>query len=475
MMQHRTISTTDPIPEASFDPGSFRDPDGRVVCCQDGQVYRTLSRVAAERMRLVLSSPWFKTFMESGAVCPTSLDTPPPPLSHLFPEYLDSKYILKHERISPIVYPYEWSFEMLKDAALLTLDLMLKCLENGFILKDGSAWNLTVHNGKMCFFDVLSIDCYREGQTWNGYGQFCEEFLCPLMIKSNLGLDFQSFFKGSLRGISGKLAAKMIPMRSIFKPRVFKHIFLRSLFENSKSINSSQIKGHFQMPKSGLISLIKSLKKVILGLRSKAKYSVWLGYDDRNSYRDVDTKAKEDLVSAFLDSNKIKSLIDLGCNTGHYSCDISLGHIKVFACDVDSDCIDVVFKRACPTIVPIVLDLMNPSPSCGWALTERKSIYERLGKQDGFLALALVHHICIANNVPLDYFVQLLKSLASSGVLEWISKEDPMVKALLRNRDDVFQDYSWENFKSVVQKYFKILKTQDINNGTRTLCLLEAV
>ncbi|MDR1031772.1 MAG: hypothetical protein LBL30_01450 [Holosporales bacterium] len=470
MAHHKTVSTIGPASESSFDPGSFRDPEGRVVCCQDGQVYRTLSQAAAERMKLLLSSPWFKAFIESGAVCPTSLDTPPPSLL----KCLNSEYILRHERINPIIYPHEWSFEMLKDAALLTLDLMQKCLGNGFILKDGSAWNVTIHNGKMCFFDVLSIGYYRDGQTWYGYGQFCEEFLCPLMIKSNLGLDFQSFFRGSLKGISGKLTAKMMPMRSIFKSGIFRHIFLRSLFENSKSVNSSQIKDRFQMPKLGLISFIKSLKKVVLGLRSKAKYSVWLGYDDCNSYKDVDTKAKEDFVSAFL-SNGIKSLIDLGCNTGHYSCSPSPNLTKVFACDVDSDCIDVVFKRACPTVIPVVLDLMNPSPSCGWALTERKSIYERLGKQDGFLALALVHHICIASNVPLDYFVRLLSSLASSGVLEWVSKEDPMVKVLLRNRDDVFQDYTWENFKSAVQKYFKILKTQDINNGTRTLCLLEAI
>jgi hypothetical protein len=363
---------------------------------------------------------------------------------------------------------------MLKNAALLTLDLMLKCLENGFILKDGSAWNITIHNGKMCFFDVLSIGYYRDGQTWDGYGQFCEEFLYPLMIKSRLGVDFQSFFRGSLKGISSKLAAGIMPLRSIFQPGVLKHVFLRNFLESSKPVSSGQVKGNCRMLKSGLINLIKFLKEVVLGLRSKSKYSVWLGYDDCNSYKDVDTKAKEDFVSAFL-NNGIKSLIDLGCNTGHYSCSLSPNLTKVFACDVDSDCIDVVFKRACPTVIPVVLDLMNPSPSCGWALTERKSIYERLGKQDGFLALALVHHICIANNVPLDCFVRLLSSLASSGVLEWVSKEDPMVKVLLRNRDDVFQDYTWDNFKNAVQKYFKILKTQDINDGTRTLCLLEAI
>ena len=95
---------------------------------------------------------------------------------------------------------------MLKDAAVFTLSLLKECLKNDFILKDGTAWNLTFHKGKMCFFDILSIDNYKDSKTWDGYGQFCKEFLYPLLINSYKNIDFQPFFKGSLKGIDPKIA-----------------------------------------------------------------------------------------------------------------------------------------------------------------------------------------------------------------------------------------------------------------------------
>jgi SAM-dependent methyltransferase len=449
-----------------FDEGSFRDPEGRVFRAENERVYRTLSDSSVQRMQRLLSSNWFEGFVGDGRICPTSIE------KNRF-NCIESKYLLQHERMKPIVCPCEFSFEMLKDAALLTLDIMLKCLEHELILKDGSAWNVTVYKGKMCFFDILSIDSYQEGQVWNGYGQFCQEFLYPLLLKSQLGIDFQPFLKSSLKGVDIKIIANMISPLRLLKTNgggALKHVFLRNFLE--RTAQGTSVKGRFSLPKAGLIKLIRSMKSFVLKLKPKSKYSVWLGYDEDNSYRDRDVKAKEAFISEYFDRT-LKTLIDLGCNTGHYSF-LASRDCKVIACDFDGDCIDVVYKKSASNVVPVVLDLMNPSPSCGWGLTERKSIYERLGHQDGFLALALIHHICIVNNVPLEFFIKQLKSLASSGVLEWISKDDPMVQVLLRNRDDVFIDYTWENFEAVVSKHFKIIKIQDTNNGTRTLCMLES-
>lgn len=456
----------------AWDLGSFRDPEGSVFLF-NGSAYRTFTENSLPKIEKLLSTDFFQKYVEEKRIIKTTI------IKNKFSKdnLVKGEYILQHTMIPFITYPYEWSFSMLKDGALLVLNLLKDCLQNGYILKDGTAWNVTYNNGKMIFFDVLSIDIYEEGQTWDGYNQFCCEFLYPLLLKSYKDIDFHNFFKGTLSGIEPRIAKQMFSIKDLLKPGVFKHVFLNAKFSENKRIASSTVKNIIKLPKQSLISIVNGLIKVIEGLKSKSNHSVWIDYPQNNTYEAQAAKQKADFIEKFCQKLLNNStIIDLGCNTGTYSFITAKTH-KVIASDIDSDCIDTIYKHENindKSITPIVINLMNPSSSCGWALQERKSIFERL-RVEGFLALALIHHICIANNVPLERFVSFLSQIASKGVLEWVGKEDPMVEFLLRNRIDVFQDYTWDHFEKSVSKYFKITDTMPLNNGTRILCALKSL
>lgn len=448
-----------------WDSGSFRDPAGSVFFYNQ-DVYRTFNDKDIDEAKALLSSKFFQSHVEAGVIIPTSIE------KNVFPKQNGiSSFVLKHEKIPFVTYPYEWSFEMLKEAALLTLSILEGALKEGYILKDGTAWNLTFHKGNMCFFDVLSIGKYQEGQMWEGYKQFCQEFLYPLMLKAYKDIDFQNIFKGSLTGVNAYFMNQLFSISDLFKPGIFKHVFLNAKIGQQKTLERASVRQKFKLPKSSLFKIIENLRGVIEGLNTKNKTSLWHDYSIHNTYTAHDTNTKKEFISDAL--KDIKSVIDIGCNSGEYSF-LFADTTKVYSCDLDNDCIDLIFtknKKEHKDITPFVLDLMNPSANCGWKLEERKSIYERL-KADSFLSLALIHHVCIASNVPIEQFVKFLSNIASQGVLEWVDKSDPMVQFLLRNRADIFDKYNWDYFYEVVQMYFKIEKTKIINNGTRTLCFL---
>ncbi len=451
----------------SWDLGSFRDPAGGVFF-SNGSVFRSMSEEVREEVNKLFDSYFFQKLMGAGDVIQ----------SHLIKNTFDipGETIIQHENIPFISYPFEWSFSMLKDAALSTLNLLKTCIQNGFILKDGTAWNLTYYQGKMVFFDILSIESYQEGQAWNGYQQFCQEFLYPLLLKAHKNLNFNDYFKGSLCGIDIKLMDKIFHLRDIFKPGVFKHVYLNARLTSNKKINASTINKKYKLSQFALLALVEDLLSIVQKLDYRSNHSVWIDYASNNTYTAQDENEKVDFVKAFLSTLPNHSnIVDLGCNTGKYSFIASQDH-EVVACDLDTDCIDDIYKKMSKeqnkSITPLVLNLMNPSANAGWGLTERKSIFERI-KADGFLSLALIHHLCIANNIPIEHYIKFLHQTAPAGVLEWVEKEDPMVKFLLRNRKDIFSNYHWDYFAQTVNKYFHIKDIKVLNGGHRKLCWLE--
>ncbi len=450
-----------------YEQGSFRDPAGTVFF-SDGAVYRTISPNVLPEIEKLFNSIFFQNLINSGKVIKSNL------VKNTFD--VCGKFILHHDKIPFVSYPYEWSFSMLKDAALLTLNILKDCINNGYILKDGTAWNITYYNGSMIFFDVLSIEKYEEGQVWNGYQQFCQEFLNPLFLKSYKNLNFNDYFRGLLSGIDIKLMSKIFNLSDIFRPGIFKHVFLNAFLTNNKKIASSTINNKYKLPKIALLSMIEGLLSVVKKLNYNNADSVWVDYSNKNTYTNADEVIKVDFVKKlFCSIQNNSNIIDLGCNTGKYSYLSSEFH-NIISCDIDNDCIEQIYKKVSTeknkSITPIVINLMNPSPNVGWELTERKSIYDRLNV-NCFLSLALIHHICIANNVPIKRFVAFLRRIAPRGIVEWVEKDDPMVQFLLRNRKDIFSTYTWEHFMESVKQHFDLKEFITLNDGHRKLCWLE--
>ena len=373
------------LPE--FDPSSFRDPEGSVFI-YDNKVYRTLSPKAVARMNSLINLPFFKEWMDKEMLVRTKLLIS----EEIFPKnFKVTEYVLWHEKIPCITYPFEWTFSMLKEAALLTLDLMEKLLADNFILKDGTAWNLCFYKGHACFYDILSIDTYQEGQPWEGLSQFLQEFLYPLMLQAYHGLDFQPLWKSTQQGIPTGLLYKTLSKKFLFKKGVFKYVYLQEKFLSSKTIAEASLRDKFSaksFPKQILINIIKDLRKCVESLQVIKDQSVWKEYDSKNSYQKSDTKEKENFIEEGLNFMNPTSLIDLGSNTGHYSF-IAARTAQVISCDLDPTCLDYIFLQKNSNVLPVVLNLMTPSPSMGWNLKERKDIFSRL-KADSFLALVKI-------------------------------------------------------------------------------------
>ena len=221
--------------------------------------------------------------------------------------------------------------------------------------------------------------------------------------------------------------------------------------------------------------MIRKLRRIIEAMKYRPLDSIWGHYESQNSYDAQDEQAKEKFIEAALHSLSGDIWVDMGCNNGKYALIAVQAGKSVVGLDADPAAVNRFYRRiraqGGAVCHPVVCDLLNPSPAMGWRLAERLSLFERL-KADKFLALALVHHLCIGSNIPLEEFVELLKSCGQGGVVEWVDKKDAMVQRLLRNREDVFRDYTWEQFRSCLEKHFAINRVQEVLGGNRKLCLL---
>lgn len=459
-----------------YQEGSFRDPEGRVFITANG-VFRSLSLNAVSRMRQLLNSNFIVKLIAEGLVIPTKMvETKALGLSSS--QFGD--YVLEHEKISLVTYPYEWSFDMLRDAALTQLTIMEMGLNEGYILKDGTAFNNLYRNGKMCFIDILSVDSYVEGQPWEGYSQFCQEFLLPLMLTSYKNIEFQPWWRGTMKGITLSEFNSLLKFNDYFRRGVLKHIVLQNIFESSFSKSRKSLYPNFQnnvFSKQSLKNLLSDLKSVIENLSYKHSQSKWVTYANDNSYLEADKHIKENFVRDCIKQITPNQIIDIGSNTGLFSKIISEYATKVISIDLDPSCINNLYLELSKNadlskkIIPVIGDLINPTPAQGWELAERDDLFLRV-RSNAFVALAVVHHICIGSNVPLDYFVSLLKKIANSGVVEWVDSKDIMVSFMLRNRKNIFSNYTWEKFKTNIEKHFTVLKIVDLHNGSRKLCFL---
>ncbi len=444
-----------------IEPGSFRDRSNRVFYKKD-TVFRYLNPTALEAWQKLSSTKCFSSGMASGKIIHTEAIACTEPL----PEPWVA--LLKHERVPFISYPYEWSFGMLKDAALLHLMLLLDAIKEGFILKDASAYNIQWRGTKPVFIDVGSFEPYRPGTPWMGYRQFCELFLYPLFLSAYKGLPFQPWLRGNLNGISAADCMRVMSCRDWLRPGVATHVCLQRRLQDRYSGTPETIKQelHGAGFHAELIRVnVKRLHRLVEGLALSTESSAWAGYANQNEYDASAQQHKERFVREVLRSRRWHRVWDLGCNTGVYSRMAAEHADSVVAMDSDIACIERLYQRLRQdehaTILPLVMPLTDPSPNRGWRLLERKGLAER-GKPDLVFCLALIHHMVITENVPLQEWMDMLADLGASLVIEFITRADPMVQTLLRNKDDLYTDYDLPGFEQCLKDTFTLEKREAI-------------
>jgi hypothetical protein len=386
--------------------------------------------------------------------------------------------VIKPEAVSFISYPYEWCFSQLKDAALLTLEVQKKALNHGMSLKDASAYNVQFHHGKPILIDTLSFEIYQEGSPWVAYRQFCQHFLAPLSLMAYKDVRISQLLRVHLDGIPLDLTSHLLQYRTRLVWPLLLHIHLHSRSQSyfsDKPIPKERMSGGMSLQK--LQGLVDGLEEGIKKLRWSPPKTEWAGYYQDDSYVSDAFEHKKKLVDDFLGRIKPKTVWDLGSNTGEFSRIASKRGIETVSFDIDSSCVELNYRRCVSShetkVLPLVLDLTNPSPSIGWENNERMSLQER-GPADAVLALALIHHLAIANNLPFSRIARFLHKMCSWLIIEFIPKKDPKVQVLLSTREDIFDDYAQLSFEKDFTEFFTIEASEKIKNSERLLYLMKS-
>ncbi|WP_226698443.1 class I SAM-dependent methyltransferase [Qipengyuania flava] len=453
---------------AVLDPGSFRDPDGRVFRIGE-KVFRSVTGSAARNFARAEEAGVMRKLVDRGQLVDFTDVTEQ--ASKVGIEQAD--ILLSHPQIPFISYPYEWSFSLHKAAALAHLDLHLELLSEDFTLVDATAYNMQFDGTRPVHIDHLSIRPYEDGEIWAAHRQFCMQFLNPLLMWSMLDLQPNHWFRGSLEGIAPEDLAKLVPLRKRLNWTVLTHVIAQATLQN-RSVQSTTGSSRYRearLPRSSFEGMLRGLRGAIAKMEVPSHKTVWGEYANNTSYAAPEAAAKHDLVKEAVAAIKPGLLYDIGCNTGDYSKSaLEAGAGKVIGFDFDHGALEIAFKRAQLEqldLLPLWLDAANPSPSQGWGEAERMGLSKR-AKPDALLALAFIHHIAIGRNVPLDMAVDWLVSLAPAGVIEFPHKEDPMVQLLLSQRPDIFPDYHNDTFANLLSQRAQIVKAVDVL-PTRTL------
>lgn len=445
---------------------SFRDPDGFVFYDQ-GILRRYLSpEIAAEFDSL---KPLYEALQAEGWL-----------LNHSTPEKReDGSLVLTPEPLDFMSYPYEWCFSQLKDAARLTLAIQRKALEFGATLIDASAFNVPLHQGKPVFIDLPSLRLRKDGEPWAGYRQFCEHFLAPLAIMSAHGHGAQRLTSLHIDGIPLGLASSMLSWQTRLKTGLGAHIHLHAKQQGRGGASSPETsKAAPQISENGLKGLIDHLDATVASLTLPGEKTIWGDYYDATNYSSGAMAAKERVVAELIDrvTDTLHTCWDFGANDARFSRLAAQRGLFTLALDLDPAAIEhawaEVQKRKETNLLPLVMDLTDPSPARGFAHTERDSLQAR-GPADLGLALALIHHLAIGHNIPLRRLAAFFADNCRWLILEFVPKADSQAQRLLSSRRDIFPTYHEEGFQEAFEPYFTFRANARIEGSQRTLYLLE--
>lgn len=430
-------------------------------------------RGAADWERLA-ATRFFERFVADGRLIGTTELDP----SEVRPELLGRwKTVLEHDRVPVVSYPYEWSFEMLRMAATTQLEVLLAALDEGMTTKDGYAYNVQFRGSAPVFIDIGSFESIGAGGPWVGYRQFCQTMLYPLMIEAHLGVPFQRHLRGHLEGLESADVRRMLGLSALHKKGVLRHVFVHDLL-SSRVERSSQLTRQELADGGAGVELTRATATKLLdlvgSLRSRSSESGWSDYRNTCSYSDEDTVAKRRFVDEALQAMGPQMVLDLGCNDGAFSRIASQHAAHVVAVDSDPVVIDNLYRdlrRAGrpQNILPLVLDLTDPSPGRGWRGVERAAFVDRV-RPDAVLALAVVHHLVIGANIPLAEVIDMLAAFDAALVVEFVEPHDPMAERLLSNKPPgTHDDYRTDVFESLLSERFEVSSSEALPGGSRRL------
>jgi hypothetical protein len=447
------------------DSGSFRDPSG-FIFFDNNILYRQINLPYQKQYDHLMKSGLYEALVHDGIF-----------ISHKEVSYPlndpEAWCVIQPQRIPMISYPYEWSFGAYKDAALATLKIHRKAIDYGMILKDASAYNIQFVQCSPKLIDTLSFDFYEEGQPWVAYGQFCRHFLAPLLLMANVDIRLSQLMRIYIDGIPLDLASKLLKRKGGFTALQHIHWHAKLSEKHADDGKKQEIKRIQPIKKSGFIAIIDGLIRAVEGIRLKNIQTEWGDYYSETNYSQEASKRKEEILANWIKKIEPQTVWDFGANDGRYSRIAADNGAHVTAFDIDPIAVERNYQQGKKTktdILPLVLDLTNPSPAIGFANQERSSIEHRL-QPDCIMALALIHHLAISNNLPFSMISEWLSQICKYLIIEFVPKDDSQVQTLLRTRKDIFDQYTLEGFKAAFEKDFSLIAAEPITGSDRILFL----
>lgn len=447
-------------------PSSFRDPAGYVYR-EDGVLLRHVTPVGAPDYDAFIASGLYDSLAKRGWITPHEEVTP----TH------GAHRTLRPEVVPYVSYPYEWTFSQLRAAALLTLDIQLHALRHDLTLKDASAYNVQFVGRRPVFIDTLSFARYENGTPWVAYRQFCQHFLGPLALMAHRDARLGQLAARHLDGLPLDLVTALLPRRTLLKYGLFAHLHLhaRSQARHHDVARQKATVAQPKIPRGRLVALLHSLRSAVTGCVLPSRRTEWSHYYEDTNYSSEALAAKEARVRDLVRQVGPGIVHDVGGNTGRFSRVIASDGRYVVSHDID---IFAVERNVLETaqarqnnVLPLVLDLANPSPAIGLALTERPSALERM-QGSTIVALALIHHLAIGQNIPLPRLADLFRTIARDLVIEFVPREDSQVRRMLATREDIFGDYRIETFEAAFGEHFQIVHKEPVPGTARTLFLM---
>lgn len=451
---------------------SFRDPSG-FVFRRHGVLYRRINPVYRAHYEHLNESGLYDRLTAGRRLLVSHEEIEPTATPDA------GAYRVIRPRLVPFIsYPYEWPFSALKDAALATLDIQLECLEHGMTLKDASAYNIQFLEGRPLLIDTLSFEIRKAGDPWIAYRQFCQHFLAPLVLMAHVDIRLNQLLRSHIDGIPLDLASRLLPRRTRLMPSLLFHVHLHAASQKRYAGDGTAARRQPTVSNRGIQGLVSGLRGAVRKLAWNPPSTEWAGYYDSTNYSDHAADSKAAVVSEMLDAVAPRQVWDLGANTGRYSRVAAGKGASVVAFDLDPVVVETHYRairfNGEAGLLALLLDLTNPSPGIGWRNRERLPLQER-GRPDAILALALIHHLAISGNIPLDQVARMLRELGGSLVIEFVPKSDSQVQRLLATRQDIFSDYDKESFEARFTRCYRIERSVDIPGSERSLYLMRPV
>lgn len=453
------------------EPGSFRDPSGFLFKA-NSTLYRQINITYQKDYDLLLNTGLYAHLTKSKSLVPhNEVDL------NLSPDPQNVYKIIKPDFIDFISYPYEWCFSQLKEAAILTLFIAKRALDYGMVLKDASAYNIQFMNGKAIFIDSLSFEEYKEGDPWVAYRQFCQHFLAPLALMAYRDVRMNQLLRTNIDGIPLDITSKLLPFKTRLNLGLMTHIHLHAKSQEKYADKTLENRlSDSKVSKQAILNLIGNLITTTKNLNLDSIDTEWEDYYQDTNYSEDAIDSKRDIIESFISLSQPSVVWDLGANNGGFSRLASNKGIKTIAFDIDHGAVEknleILKANEEKNILPLIIDLTNPSPFLGWHHKERRSLIDR-SPADLVMVLALIHHIAIGNNVPLESAAKFLYDISNFLIIEFIPKSDSQVQRLLMTRKDIFPNYNQIGFEKAFKKYFQFQDKSLISESERIIYLMK--